>query len=102
MKGIMAGLPTGELPHLRGDFIANPGGLSLYQYIRSMIKRLNLAHSQLMRLNSWLICGTCLNKSTSMVMAQPVEWGELTRFVIEAGMTSGKQTAAIEQTYQEI
>ena len=70
MKGIMTRLPTEELPHLRDDFIANPDELSLYQSIRSTIKRLHLAHSQLISLSSWLICGACMNKSTSMVMAQ--------------------------------
>jgi hypothetical protein len=70
IKGIVMRLPTEELSHLCDDFITNPDGLNLNQAIRSTIKRLHLAHSQLISLSSWLICGTCMNKSTSMVMAQ--------------------------------
>ena len=55
IKGIVMRLPTEELPHLCDDYIANPDGLNLYQSIRSTIKRLHLAHSQLIRLSSWLI-----------------------------------------------
>ena len=61
-KGIVMRLPTGELPHLGDDFIANPDELSLYQSIRSTIKRLHLAHSQLIRLND----GTGTGKHTDL------------------------------------